>query len=542
MLARSGLWRAALSTLLAVAGSSCTEAAPQVGPAPLRRLTNSEYLRSLETLFPSVRVTLPVLPEDNAVAGFDNQAESQRPTDVRIARFETIATLYAQALTEDAASVRALTGCADWSAPQSADACARSFIETVGARVFRRPLTAAETDRFALRFHSWESSVDFEAAVRLTVSAMLQAPQFIYRPEYEPTAPDAPPVMPVEPYALATRLSLLLWQTGPDAALLDAASRNELSTAEQVRMHASRMLRDERVKAGYWAFHRAWLGLDRVRADEHLVRTAEVDPQWNERSATAAFNESRRFIENTLFETGSFRALFESPRAWVDAESARLYGVAAPSDPNAVTEVTLPEEQRAGILTRIAFLAGNSHRGATSPPVRGNAVFIRLFCELPNAPPPNVDLTPPMQTPESGPQTNRALFEARTQPAACKGCHYALDGIGFGFERYNAAGIYQTLDHGLPVNSQGELHRSDVDGPFDGAIELSRSLARSATVSRCLVRQWVRFAMGRAPHETDSAWIASMVQRFTVHGSERELLLDLVSAPQFRFRPTEVQR
>jgi hypothetical protein len=174
--------------------------------------------------------------------------------------------------------------------------------------------------------------------------------------------------------------------------------------------------------------------------------------------------------------------------------------------------------------------------------VRGNAVFIRLFCELPNAPPPNVDLIPPMQTPETGPQTNRALFEARTRPASCKGCHYALDGIGFGFERYNAAGVYQTLDHGLPVDSQGELHRSDVDGPFDGAIELSRRLARSATVSRCLVRQWVRFAMGRAPHESEGPWIESLIQRFSTHASERELLLDLVSAPQFRYRPTEVQR
>lgn len=530
------------ASLLVVASSSCTEVPSGIGPAPLRRLSNGEYLRSLDELFPTVRVTLPALPEDNTVAGFDNQAESQQPTDVRVARYESIASLYAAALTTDTAAVRAITGCADWSTPQRADACARSLIERVGARVFRRPLNEAESSRYALRFHAWETAVDFEGAVRLTLSALLQAPQFIYRPELDPLESTGARVVPVDSYAMATRLSMLLWQSGPDGALLDAARDDGLSSAEQVRAHASRMLSDPRAKAGYWAFHRAWLGLDRVRSDEHAARTNEVDPGWTDRTSAAVVEESRRFIENTLFESGSFRALFESPRAWVDRETARLYGVEGPSEPEGVREVELPSDQRAGILTRIAFLAGHSHRGATSPPVRGNAVFLRLFCELPNSPPPNIDTTPPTQTPDAGARTNRALFEARTQPVACRGCHRSLDGIGYGFEHYNAAGIYQTLDHGLPIDARGELLRSGVDGPFDGAIELSRSLARSNVVAGCLVRQWVRFAMGRAPHEREGAWVDTLIQRLIAHGSERELLLDLVSSATFRFRPVGVPR
>ncbi|MBL8680344.1 MAG: DUF1592 domain-containing protein [Myxococcales bacterium] len=526
-----------MASLLVVAASSCTEVPRGVGPSPLRRLSNGEYLRSLQALFPTVHVPVPALPEDNVVAGFDNQAESQQPTDVRVARYETIASLYATVLTEDAAAVRAITGCDDWSTPQRADACARSFIARVGERVFRRPLDDAEASRWALRFHAWETSVDFEAAVRLTLTALLQAPQFIYRLELEPLAPTGERLARVDDAALATRLSTLLWQSGPDDALREAARQGRLSTAERVRAEASRMLADPRAKAGYWAFHRAWFGLDRARSDEHAARTAEVDPGWTDRTSAAALDESRRFIENTLFETGSFRALFESPRAWVDQETARLYGVPGPTQRGAVVEVTLPSDQRAGILTRIAFLAGHSHRGATSPPIRGNAVFVRLFCELPNSPPPNVDTSPPTQSPDAGAQSNRALFEARTQPAACRGCHRALDGIGFGFERYNAAGIYQSLDRGVPVDSRGELLRSGVDGPFDGAVELSRLLARSSVVASCLVRQWVRFAMGRAPHEVEHSWVESLTRRFSAHGSERELLLDLVSSASFRYRP-----
>ena len=87
---------------------------------------------------------------------------------------------------------------------------------------------------------------------------------------------------------------------------------------------------------------------------------------------------------------------------------SRVYGIAAPAVP--WSEVSLPESQRAGLLTRVSYLAGYSHAGATSPPVRGNAIQLRLLCQLPVSPPPGVDLSQPMVAPDQGPQTNRMLF------------------------------------------------------------------------------------------------------------------------------------
>lgn len=284
-------------------------------------MSNAEYLRALEDLFPQVHPTLPPLPNDTIVAGFENSAEAQRPTDVRISRIETIANLYAQGATQDSNAVRALVQCDDWSTPQRADDCARGFITTVGARIFRRPLTIAERDRFALRFVTWVSAVDFEGAVRLTLSAMLQSPQFIYRPELEPADRSPGSVTPVDPYALATRLSLLLWESSPDELLLTAAHNNQLESEQQVRAQATRMLADPRARRAYWSFHRQWLGLDRILTAEHLVRTPEVDPLWSNTTPLAAIAETQRFVENTLFETGSFRELLTSRRAWVNAHA-----------------------------------------------------------------------------------------------------------------------------------------------------------------------------------------------------------------------------
>src|SRR5262249_35526664 len=156
--------------------------------------------------------------------------------------------------------------------------------------------------------------------------------------------------------------------------------------------------------------------------------------------------------------------------------------------------------ERAGILTRVSFLAGYSHRGATSPPVRGNGIELRFLCQLPVSPPPNADLSQPKAEPGDGPKTNRQLFEARTKPAMCQTCHGALNGFGFGLEKYDAAGHFHTSENGLPIDASGTIRGTeDVDGPYDGAIALSEALAKSKTVHACATERMVRFALGRPP-------------------------------------------
>lgn len=143
---------------------------PRVGATPLRRLSNVEYLNALSDLFSAAHPVLPALPPDIPVAGFENAAEAQRPSDVLTARYEAIANLYADAVTRDPGSVRALAGCTDWSMPALATACASSFFATTGRRIFRRPLTEEERARLLLRFEGWQAAVDFEGAVQLSLS------------------------------------------------------------------------------------------------------------------------------------------------------------------------------------------------------------------------------------------------------------------------------------------------------------------------------------------------------------------------------------
>jgi hypothetical protein len=521
------------------ASAVASDAGVALGPSPLRRLSDAEYLNALADLFPNLHPVLPELPADVPVAGFDNAAEAQQPSDVLVARYESIANLYADAVASTPEAVQWLSGCPDWSAPTQAMSCAVRFIDHVGSRIFRRPLTGDEQERFLTNFEAWQTQIDFPAAVQLTLSAMLQSPQFLYRLE---PLPDAPPgtVVAVDPYETATRLSFLLWESIPDDELLAAASQDALKTEDQLRAQATRMLADDRAKRVFWSFPRQWLGLDRILLDEHTERTPEVDPTWTTATQNAAYEETELFVENVLTQGGTLTDLLTSRRAWVDAEMARLYGLPRPALPNAWTEVLLPESERAGILTRISFLASYSHRGATSPPVRGNGIELRLLCQMPLSPPPGVDLSQPSIPPGGGPQTNRQLFETRTQPPACQTCHAALNGFGFGFENYNAAGAYQTTDDGLPVDASGIIHFTDVDGSFGGAIQLSQRLARSKTVSGCATEEMLRFALGRAPVAAEQPEVTRLTNDFVTSGGDiRSLLMEIATSPTLRQRLVE---
>ena len=162
---------------------------------------------------------------------------------------------------------------------------------------------------------------------------MLQSPQFLYRAEPAPAGPtSAGTVIPVEPYAMASRLSFFLWESVPDDRLLQAAARDELQSVEQIRAEAERMLHDDRARRVLWSFHRQWLGLDRVLGEEHLVRTPEVDAAWTAATPAAASRESQLFVENVLMASGSFHDLLMSRRAWVNGEMARIYGAEEGAD------------------------------------------------------------------------------------------------------------------------------------------------------------------------------------------------------------------
>src|SRR5690606_35424649 len=106
------------------------------GPRLLRRLSRTEYDNTLSALFDIDARYAPALVADVVVKGFDNNAHALEVSPL-------LADQLRQAAEEVAATVaaRPAMACAGDGA-----ACARAWLESTGARVFRRPLTAPEIE------------------------------------------------------------------------------------------------------------------------------------------------------------------------------------------------------------------------------------------------------------------------------------------------------------------------------------------------------------------------------------------------------------
>jgi len=112
-----------------------------------------------------------------------------------------------------------------------------------------------------------------------------------------------------------------------------------------------------------------------------------------------------------------------------------------------------------------------------------------------------------------------------------------INELGFAFEHYDALGRWQetevgtggTIDATAVVSNAG----AEVDGPINGAIELSARLAKSPAVAECATRKWFEVALRRSPAPLDSCSIARVSAKLAENPSIRELLLAMVESDAF---------
>ncbi len=487
-----------------------------LAPPTLRRLSHVEYENTLRDLLGEQRLeSLPLAP-DAAVGGFENNARALGASSVLVEQYSEHARLVAAAL-----AARELAACDEPSR------CGDDFVARLGCRAFRRPLSEDELQRYGDFFRGQRDEQGVEGALRLTAEALLQAPSFLYHVEL-PAEANASSV--AGPYAMASRLSYLLWQSMPDEELMLLAERGALSTPEQLAAQARRMLEDPKATSALVDFHRQWLGVGRVLGE---TKDPERFPEWQPQTSAEALEESLRFVEHVFREgRGTLEELLTDRTAFVTETLAELYGV--PFDPGGERwqKVELPEE-RAGILTRAAFLAGYSHPATTSPPLRGVAVLDALLCSRPPPAPANADTSTP-QAEEGSVATTRELFAQRTAPDQCQGCHRSINGLGFAFEQFDTVGRLRTQEYGLPVDASGTLFTSDGAIEFDGIVELSEELAASEQVQVCAVRALYRSAFGQLEGAADRCRVERLQGISSEHGGDlREALVALASSAQF---------
>ncbi|HEY4058093.1 MAG TPA: DUF1592 domain-containing protein [Kofleriaceae bacterium] len=451
------------------------------GVTGLRRLTRFEVAASVDVAFDaSADAFVDLLPEDQSGTNpFDNTYASQTVSPLVIAAYGQFAEAYAQSLAADANITQRLAGCT----PATADdrACFDAFAKVVGRRMFRRPLTTDELDRFAgaiLPYAKMDGS--FATAVELLGELLVQHPAFLYRVEKDGAKLDA--------HEVATRVAFLAWGAGPDDELLDAADSDALDSAHRAEQ-AKRLMATPRAQRNWEHFHALWLGYDSAA----LPAAVHDD----------LLSETNHLIDRVVFEQNAdWMQLFAATQTYITPALAQLYALPAVTSPQ---WVTYPAGRGGGVLAQGTVLSIGAKFGDTSPTVRGAQLYARLSCGDLGTIPPGIDTDlPPGLATDCKPQR----YTMSTTPG-CDGCHGTIDNIGFGLENVGVGGAWRTTEPGKPqctITGTGTWNNT----PFMGPAELGALVAQDPAVSACATKQLFRYMTGRDETANDAAALSAL--------------------------------
>jgi len=497
--------------------------------APISLLTRAQYDATIADLLGDNSQPSSSFPAENEVSGFNNNTEVHIANPLLVEQFMNAAEGIAGRAV--AANLSTLAPCAGTSNAERAS-CGSSFVASFGKRAFRRPLTTDEAQSFNTLFSGLNSTRGYSAAVELTMQALLQSPQFLYRLDSERAPTVESGAVPLDSYQIASRMSYFLTGSMPDSVLFGAADAGALSSTAEIETQARRLLETSRAKAMVRDFNQQWLQLDQ------LSGLARNPPQGmaDVKGIGADYRESlQQFLDQVFWEHGDLPSLFSSPQTFVNARLGAVLGLEAPASGFAAVSAA---PGRVGLLSQPGLMAMLAHSDQSGPVQRGVFVLQRLLCIDVPPPPPGLNPVPPDPDPNL---TTRERFAVHTASSSCSGCHKLIDGAGFGFENYDQLGRYRTEENGLPVDASGEMMATGepaVNGPYTGVLELSNRLAQSPRVERCLATNWYRYAMGRVETEADGCSLREVEQKFTASGGQfKELLVAVTLSEAFRYRP-----
>lgn len=500
------------------------DAEKTIGPPMLRRLTAEQFHRSLVDLLGEGVPEADILV-DPPVFGFHVDA-----------RAGVIRDLDAEQLLNHAERV------AEWAVGQPLGrispcetpdgSCRRRFFESFGSRIFRRPLSEAELQRYEALT---ADSPTFRDAARVALTAMIQSPNFLYRRELGGME-DGGRVLSA--YEVATHLSYALTHSTPDDELLRAAEEGRLRDSEDILREMERLLRTEAAREVLGAFLEGWLEIDDLA---ERVKENENAANFRPEVRASMLGESRALFLELFFNGGTFRDLLSSSTTYLDqtlSQYYQIYGVGG----DGFSPVEIPEGRRApGLLGHGSFLARHALAEQSSPVLRGYTIRKRIMCEEIAPPPPGIDT---MISPPENATTTREKYTEHSTNAACSGCHELMDPIGFTFENFDHFGRFRDQQNGHPIDTTGRITPNSQTPPGTAMTipggevpladygDLISFLSASEEAEACFARYLTYYLFG-----VEGIGVTDVVQRARQRGGTLKNFLEaIVTADHFTRR------
>ena len=420
----------------------------------------------------------------------------------------------------------------------------REIVENFALRAFRRPPRKKLVDQITALalLKSGEKGAKFADGVRLAVTATLASPSFLFRSEVQ-AEPDNPgKVVPLDEYALASRLSYFLWSSAPDEALLDLAAKGELRA--DLRGQVDRMLADKKANRMVENFVGQWLQARDLPGRSIDVR--RILRERDRRKADRIFNggtrrdmkmETEEFFRHVLVKNRPILELLNADYSFLNENLAKFYGVSGVRG-NEFRKVEFDEgaRGRGGLLGQGTFLIVTSQSTRTSPVKRGLFVLDNILgTPAPPAPPNIPELEETEEKLKEG-ATMRQLMEVHREKALCASCHERMDPIGLALENFNALGQWRDEEDGEVIDSAGKLVTGE---KFTNVMALKTILAtsRKQDFYRCLTEKMLTYALGRGVEYYDAPTVDDiMAQLEKEGGGMKDLIYSLTESVPFQKR------
>jgi Protein of unknown function (DUF1592)/Protein of unknown function (DUF1588)/Protein of unknown function (DUF1595)/Protein of unknown function (DUF1585)/Protein of unknown function (DUF1587) len=518
-------------TVPAGPGASRFLADAQARPTPLRRLTRAEYSNIVRDLLGVEPPGAALLPDDSLSSGFTSTV-GQLTTIASAHRYLDAALDVAGRLEP---SIRGLMPCAATAAGAEELACVEAFLTKIGSRLFRRPISDAEKARYVSVFTATRDADTYEQSASLIVEALLVAPEFLFIEE--PSGGPAGGRHALDSWQVASRLSLLLWDSVPDETLLNAAQSGSLTARDAVSAEVARMLVDPRARGPIRSFFDDWLELAKI---ENITRDSAAYPAVTQPLLVDLAEESRRYADHVFWEDNDVRKLFVSSTRYRNQALSAFYGDALAQGTSLERFDGEISEHNFGLLSQAGVLMTLAQAEKTAAIHRGVFLRRKLLCEA--LPPPPPGLATPLPEIAAG-VSSRERITQHTSGAVCAACHSRINPLGFTLDHFDIAGQWREQVDGLAIDSKASIGDAGFSADVDGARALSEQLANSPNARACVVQQLFSFAFGRKPAQTDAALFDSLATKFEASGfSLKSLLTELATADDFRARvePAEV--
>ena len=520
------LFRHLLAVIAALTLVGCGPGEPQSsgGPPQVRRLTEAQYRNVIADLFGNdIKVVGHFDPLNRTDGLLEIGASRAAITSSAFEQYDSIArSIAAQVIDDDHRDI--LVPCSPAAETAPDPACARQFFEKIGPLLYRRPVEDRTIKAVVeIANESAKTVGNFYTGLGSGLAGMLETPEFLFVADTTEADPDHAGQRRLDSYARASRLSFLLWDTMPDAALLAAAKTGELNSRRGLKQQVDRMLESPRLTGGVRAFFSDMLGFDTF---DTLAKDPIIYPAFVQSVADDAQEQTLRTITNLLVAKRSdYRDIFTTRETVMSGPLGLLYDVPVTEPDNWVAYTFRDDDPRAGILTQLSFVALHSHPGRSSPTLRGKAVREIFLCQKVPDPPGNVNFSLVQDTKNPNYKTARQRLTAHRSAPTCAGCHKIMDPMGLALENFDGAGQYRTAENDTQIDASGE-----VDGvKFQGATEMGKVLHDNPAATSCLVSRLYGYATGRPPTAGEKDWMKYLQAGFAEHGYRIPDLMRLIA-------------